>query len=368
MSKRIVVLHFSPIELYPPAFNLVRFLGRKESPNQVVLVTSKMENEQRARNFQPDNSNISVYRPGRRKNGLLKYAVYNIRTLLLLVRHRPSVVLYYESASAMPAIVYKWLFGSAKLMCHYHEYVSPAEYRGGMKLVRFAHWLEKKNYHLFDWISHTNTDRRRLFIADEGISDQVAGRNHVFPNYPPKSWQAEPRRREAGPVRLVYVGAMSLETTYLKELVDWVRVRQAAVSLDLYSNNYPETTRKYLSEINATSVRFNGAVEYDDLPAVLAEYHVGLVLYKGHIPNYIYNIPNKVFEYLAVGLTVWYPVQMLSCVNQFKGDDSSPQVLAVDFGNLPASLPDPQPAPARAGSFFFEDAKSEIVNFIEKSN
>jgi hypothetical protein len=35
-------------------------------------------------------------------------------------------------------------------------------------------------------------------------------------------------------------------------------------------------------------------------------------LYKGHIPNYIYNVPNKVYEYLACGLQVWYSKDLLT--------------------------------------------------------
>jgi len=327
-----------------------------------------MEDEHRAHLFQPDPSRIKVYRPGGKKNGIVKYAVYNLATLFLLFRYRPAVVLYYESISAIPAIIYRWFFRSAKLMVHYHEYVTPREYQEGMKLVRFAHSLEKKNYHLFDWISQTNSDRLRLFAMDEKIDDGVKERMHLFPNYPPQDWQKAPANSLSNPGRLVYVGALSLETTYLKELVEWVNKQHGTVTLDLYSNNFPETTSRYLSDVGSDVIRFNGGIEYQELPTVLANYHVGVVLYKGHIPNYIYNVPNKVFEYLAVGLTVWYPAQMKSCKDQFETDNCRPQVLPVDFENLsmPEKMLEAASLPVRNSSFFFEKAKEEISAFIEK--
>lgn len=53
-------------------------------------------------------------------------------------------------------------------------------------------------------------------------------------------------------------------------------------------------------------------IDYYELPKELIKYDIGLVLYKGHIPNYIYNVPNKVYEYLACGLQVWYSKDLLT--------------------------------------------------------
>ena len=58
------------------------------------------------------------------------------------------------------------------------------------------------------------------------------------------------------------------------------------------------------------NINFRGAISQSDFPLIISQYQIGLVLYKGHIPNYIYNAPNKLFEYLACGLDVWYPICM----------------------------------------------------------
>jgi hypothetical protein len=66
---------------------------------------------------------------------------------------------------------------------------------------------------------------------------------------------------------------------------------------------------------------------------VLSDYDVGVILYKGHIPNYIYNAPNKLFEYLACGLDVWFPHVMKSCF-KYVTSHTYPKILPVDFSNF----------------------------------
>jgi hypothetical protein len=44
----------------------------------------------------------------------------------------------------------------------------------------------------------------------------------------------------------------------------------------------------------------------------LINYDIGVTIYNGHIPNYIYNVPNKILEYLACGLNVWYSSELIS--------------------------------------------------------
>lgn len=51
----------------------------------------------------------------------------------------------------------------------------------------------------------------------------------------------------------------------------------------------------------------DSGINYSDLPGVIRAYDVGVILYNGHIANYVFNAPNKLFEYLACGLDVWSP-------------------------------------------------------------
>jgi hypothetical protein len=65
------------------------------------------------------------------------------------------------------------------------------------------------------------------------------------------------------------------------------------------------------------------------LPEELIKHDIGLVLYKGHIPNYVYNVPNKVFEYLDCGLSV-----LADEVNKSLVQLQNPRVYQVSFHTL----------------------------------
>ena len=91
---------------------------------------------------------------------------------------------------------------------------------------------------------------------------------------------------------------------------------------------------------------------------------VGVVLYNGHIPNYIYNAPNKLFEYLACGLDVWFPDVMAGSMD-YVNKNGFPKVLSIDFNNL--NKFDLAAAIERQGSeskylFFCEEALKPLID------
>jgi hypothetical protein len=60
---------------------------------------------------------------------------------------------------------------------------------------------------------------------------------------------------------------------------------------------------------------------------------MGLILYKGHIPNWIDNAPNKLFEYFSSGLDVWLPFQMTGSL-PYVTKGTYPRVMALDFEKM----------------------------------
>src|ERR1700681_2297042 len=60
---------------------------------------------------------------------------------------KPDTVMYYETLSAFPALIYKkWMRQKTRLIIHYHEYTSVREYREGMQMNRWGHLMERKLY------------------------------------------------------------------------------------------------------------------------------------------------------------------------------------------------------------------------------
>jgi hypothetical protein len=278
--------------------------------------------------------------------------------------------MYYETLSVFPVYIYKILIKrGAEVFVHYHEYTSLKEYESGMQLVKYFHKLERLFYQKCHWISHTNSLRMDLFIEDESIKRTDMLR--ILPNYPPSSWRKNRNEGKRRDIRFVYVGALSVSTMYLKEFVDWILSKDEYGSLDIYSTNMSEETIHYLSSVQSERIRVLGGVEYFNLPSVLVKYDIGLILYKGHIPNYIFNAPNKLFEYLACGLDVWFPDVMVGC-KPYQTEGKYPQLVPTRFEALFemdfASTIDRRGLDPNPFLYSAEDAYMELLHEIEKKN
>ena len=288
--------------------------------------------------FKPTSSAINIIRSGNSKGQNLilrywKYFGFYASVSQNLNSWKPDTVLYYETLSAFPAYVYrKLLANQCSLGIHYHEYTSIKEYQHGMFINRLGHLLEKKLYPLANWISHSNEDRMRLFLADNK-SIRISN-TYILPNYPPKSWRVDKTEMTLTfPVKFVYVGALSLDTMYLREFAIWIIQQAGRATWDIYSDNITEDAKIFLKSLDPKLVRFQGGVNYFRLPEILKNYHTGVILYKGHIPNYIFNAPNKLFEYWACGLDVWFP-EIMKTAMSYTTKDSYPKVIPINFERM----------------------------------
>jgi hypothetical protein len=209
--------------------------------------------------------------------------------------------------------------------------MTPEEYDTGMRLVRSFHQMEKNIYDQVNWISHTNSARMKNFLRD--LKDISVPNRHILPNYPPKNWLSTAKPGISQPVRAVYLGALSLDTMYTKEFAQWVLSQQGNIIWDIYSLNVTDEAASFIQALPGESVRLYPGISYREIPGVLKQYDLGLILYTGHIPNWIDNAPNKLFEYLSCGLDVWFPMDMKGCI-PYITKDTYPKVVAVDFKQL----------------------------------
>jgi len=358
---RLAVIQQLPLEYYPPVTNLLTFL--RESGEFELRVFTVENTKGRAPFEQPG---IEIVRTGSPSPGdsfprrLVVYASFLFRTLLGLLRFRPEAILYFEPHSALPVTLHRLCFHRrTPVFIHHHEYYEPHQFeRPGMRLSRLAHRSEQSIlFPVAQRISQTNGTRRELFLADHPRLDP--DKVKVMPNFPPAKWLRHENRawpRGTTPFRLVYIGSLSLEDTFLEPLVSWLEsIAPPDVELDLFGYNVPRSTGEWLAEHASERLRFHSeGVSYDELPDLLADYHAGLVLYRGNTANFVWNAPNKLFEYLACGLDVWYPPVMKGIL-PWKNEKSVPRVLEVPFdqpdaipiarlrsrGHLPSSIAPP---------------------------
>ncbi|KGE86609.1 hypothetical protein IX84_20150 [Phaeodactylibacter xiamenensis] len=330
-----------PLEYYPPVTNLLDIIHQRK-PFTVKVYSTHNTKHRPVYN----RASIPVYRsdyPAYVANPLLKIWAYLqlvIKPLWYMWRFRPDAILYYEPHSAAPAYLYKRYFRSrVKVFIHNHEYYAPEEFNeAAMGSIRFFHHLERTYlYKKAVWISQTNRQRLALFHKDYPfIPSQVL---HTLANYPPESWQKHRKSRLASPrVRLLYIGALSFENTHIKSVVDFVLQHQDQMSLDIYAYNVSQEVQQFLEGQDEEVIRyFKAGVNYIDIPNIAQSFDIGLVLYNGHNLNYIYNAPNKLFEYLACGLNVWVPEELAGC-RPYLNSQNRPQVLSLNYNELDSSL------------------------------
>ena len=329
---RIVLLHSQPLEKYPPILNLIRELEREGIKEVSVLSTNTANNWFK--------SSISIFRWGNlgssKCSRYTTYIIFNLFALCYLLIKRPSKVVYYETLSCWPVYCYKKIRSNTKVFIHFHEYTSKEE--KNRSSAYYKNLLAKEVYLLqqANWVSHTNEDRMRMFEKDYPFLQ--AAQCHIFPNYPPADWSVRAQQIRANQaasdiIKLVYVGALGLQTTYIKELVEWIQEQRGKYSLDIYTDNIEQEVTEFLQDINSSFIQLKAAIPYFDLPEVLAQYDIGMVLYKGVSLNHIYSVPNKVIDYLACGLQVICTIELKSCF-EFKKKNSLDVLYMIDFKNI----------------------------------
>jgi hypothetical protein len=329
---KIALVHFQPLENYPPVMNCILDL-EKEKGEAVSIFTTHSQNNWFG-------SSYPTYRLGNYTKSIWArywtYLYFNFVSFFFLCYYRPKKVLYYETYSCWPVYWYKKLFPSVHVFIHFHEYVSEKEKKESSAYYKYLLIKETAILKKAIWISQTNEDRMHLFQQDYPFvsNDQC----HILPNYPPADWairaqQIRANRQVALVKRMVYVGAIGLETTYIREIAAWIEEQKGAYIIDIYSSNIDKAVLDFLHNLNSSYITINKAIPYYELPELLATYDIGLVLYKGYIQNFVYNVPNKVFEYLVCGLQVWYSEELVS-TNKFKQEYDIQQLISINFTNL----------------------------------
>ena len=334
---KIALVHFQPLDNYPPVMNCIRDMEEAKVSELKIFSSRSKKNW--------FSSSYPIYRLGNyttsRWSRYWTYLYFNFACFFFLCYYRPKKVLYYETYSSWPVYWYKKLFPSVDVFIHFHEYVSEKEKKESTSYFKYLLIKEAYNLKKATWISHTNKDRMRLFQQDYPFVRKE--QCHILPNYPPADWalraqQIRANRQVSAVKRMVYVGALGFETTYIREIAEWINSQKGVYTLDIYCNSVEEGVFEFFHNLNSSFISINSAIPYYELPELLATYDIGLVLYKGIIPNHIFSIPNKVYEYLVSGLEVWYSEELIS-TNKFKQEYDIQQLISISLTKL-ISLPE----------------------------
>lgn len=317
----LVILHFRPKHLYPPLLNIIAYL--EENNVNYKLISC----------FKFRNTKSSGF--GKLLNSY-DYFIYTIKCIFCLIM-KPKNILCIESISAIPLRIYQILFGlnKMKVFIHYHEYFSMEDYKEQSFFERLGRKVEIPILEKALWISHTNKNRLQFFKNDFPALD--ATKLHIMPNYPSKLWQNSSldsfflkNEKAKSLVRILHIGSLSFEGMYLQEALDYFGNNEN-YQLDFYSHTKDENIIAKFKNYN--NVKFMGSLKYENLPKLKGNYDVGLVLYNGSSLNFIYNAPNKIFEYLALNLDVWCSDKLITA-HDYIIEKTYPKMILIDYKKL----------------------------------
>jgi hypothetical protein len=371
---RIAFIHALPLEYYPPATTMLDLLSRV--PGWEVRAWSSANARD---SVEWTSEHVTVDRPRQSSqhaslpSRMAGYLNWHLRTARRVSQWKPNVVISIEPHSALATwLYYNVMLGNARLFIHHHEYYAPDDFSGGgMRLLRATRHLERGDlFERAEWISQTNAHRLRLL---QEWNPAALHKGRVFPNHPPVAWinraRSEARERGVTRTRFLYLGSASLADTFIGEFAKWIAERPEKGTLHVAGNNISDEVWENLRSLGATNISFTeGGWDYSAIASMLRNYDVGLVLYRGNTQNFVYNVPNKTFEYLAGGLEVWYPLQMHSMA-EFHAANPSLPMREVNFLDLPADVPALIPT-VMAGDFPFtaETATRPMIDCIERGN
>ena len=110
--RKLAIVHFHPLELYPPVLNLIRFTATKIGADKLIVYTTLAEINISL--FQSPSSGIIIKRigcSGDKFSGLRRYYNYlhfYFGCIFQLIHLRPNRVLYYETISSFPVFIYNF--------------------------------------------------------------------------------------------------------------------------------------------------------------------------------------------------------------------------------------------------------------------
>ncbi len=373
---RIAYVHVLPLEYYPPAINTLELLAR-EAGWEVRAWSSRNLRD----SSEWSSPRVHVERPALNAPGALLpfritgYLNWHFPTARDIARWKPHVVMSVEPHSALATWMYYRMFsGGARLFIHHHEYYAAADFSSeGMRLLRATRKLERNDlWRRAEWISQTNVHRLRLLReSTPAISEHVG---HVYPNYPPLEWGNRAKRarrpRDDSRIRFLYLGSASLEDAFIAEAAEWIASRPDETSLHVVGNNIASDVWAKLRSLGASNITLDdNGWNYDAIPEHLADFDIGLILYRGNTQNFIYNVPNKAIEYLAGELEVWYPREMRGLAD-FHASHPDLRMREMNFSGLPTQLPALSPKLREEAEFPFtaEAATAPLIAAIAKTS
>jgi glycosyltransferase involved in cell wall biosynthesis len=237
-------------------------------------------------------------------NRLTRIFLFTWRAFYLALRIRPNIYHFHDPELLHIGLLLK-LLTRAKVVYDVHEDV-PQQILNKHWIPPFLRWLTAWIFNR--WEKFAARHLNAVVVATEGIADTFRKvRPIIIHNFPDLSMlpHSSPASIKVKEKRIVYIGGISKirgatemvhSLEYLKH-IDGVR-------LDLIGRFEPLELRRELKRITGCqSVCFHGLLPWRKAWKIAKTAILGIILFHP-VPNHERSLPNKLFEYMAVGIPV----------------------------------------------------------------
>ena len=139
----ISIVHYNPIEYYPPVHNLIKYLDLRLK----IVVHSTYPNNVTIPNKY---SGVKILRFSKFRSKTLfmryfNFFLFTLKSFAYLLRDSPKVILYFETWSCLPVFLYKIIRPRTSILVHHHEYTSSVDIKNSpSSQLKFLYKIEKK--------------------------------------------------------------------------------------------------------------------------------------------------------------------------------------------------------------------------------
>jgi len=167
-------------------------------------------------------------------------------------------------------------------------------------------WAQIHNYILkhADVVIHAEQRRLEYFHR----TYKTAANPFLLENLPFYRADGPPFRDRSKNIRCVYIGGF-MPGRYCEEmLIGFSKLKKAEVTFDMVGfygrASYKETIKEVLKKIDTSRIRILPPVSHSEMYDFLARYDIGLAFYMNTNLNNYYCAPNKVYDYIQMGMPV----------------------------------------------------------------
>ena len=238
------------------------------------------------------------------EKGALFYAAYNTRLFFFLLFVKADILLANDLDTLLPNYLISKLRGIPLAYDNHEYFTGMPELLKRPKIQKIWKAIEKNIFPKLTFIYTDNDAKRKLFEDEYHVPVKVVKN---VPVYNPVVWNQEviiqyPKNKKI----LIYQGIGINIHRGTEELTEAMQYLDDSYLLYFVgSGDVLDVLKQKVIELKLEDkVIFTGKVPFQELQAYTRGAHLGFTLDKPISDNYIYSLPNKLFDYVHAGVPV----------------------------------------------------------------